>query len=129
MKKKMMTGLAFLAMLATPPLTTSCSEEDLDVVIGILDLLISYDDLANTAWITEDNSFALEFLSNKQGNYYESSEALPFTYLLDLQNETLTLNFDEESYIYKIIQFTANKSLVLKNAKGRVFSMIPFTGE
>lgn len=130
MKKKIYSGLAFMAMLAAPPTLSSCSEDDVNTVLEILDLILSTNDLNGTAWITADSTQAIEFTSTTQGNYYnQSSDPIPFTYTLDTENNILTLNFSDGTQQYTIVAFTKGEKLVLKNSKGNQITFQPFTGE
>ena len=129
MKKKILTGVAMMAMLTTPPMMTSCGDDEINAVLQIIDLLISVDDLANTAWIAEDNSVAFEFSSNKTGAYYESAEGIQFNYQLDTNNNTLILTFSDVTLTFTVVEFKKNEFLVLKNSNGNLIRLIPFTGE
>ena len=129
MKKKFISGLAMIAALSTTPVTlTSCSEDDINTVLYILDLFTSGDELSNTAWITDANDFAIEFASNGTGNMYFSSDPIAFSYVLDKENNKLTLTYsDNSSEVLTVLAFTANTSLKLQRANGKTYTLKPFT--
>ena len=130
MKKKFFSGLALLAMLATPPTFTSCDDDDVNAIISIIDAILSANDLTGTAWITYDNTFALSFDSATQGYYfYQSSDGILFNYTVDTTNNILSLEFSDQTLKYSIVEFEKDVKLVLKDASNNTITMKPYVDE
>lgn len=67
--KKFFGSITMLAVMAGGPLTlSSCGSDDvIDAVLEIVDILLSPSDLSGTAWIASDQSLAFEFSSSSKG--------------------------------------------------------------
>lgn len=131
MIKKFFGGLAIMTALSAPVALTSCSEDDVNTVLELLDLILGADDLANSAWITADSSMALEFGNSKDGVYYdvENTNGVAFSYTLDTSTNVLTLQFSNGSVQYTITAFTKNSSLTLRTSSGQTITLKYYTGE
>lgn len=136
--KKFLGSITMLAVMAGGSLTlSSCGSDDvIDAVLEIVDILLSPSDLSGTAWIASDNSMALEFTSNSKGTLYSADSVdeegsaipLPFTYSVDTNNNTLTIRLSSQTLQFTIEEFEPNKSLVL-GYNGYNMYFVPFTGE
>ena len=73
--KKFIGGLTLMTALSAPVAMTSCSEDDVNTVIELLDALIgSTDELSNTVWYRETPTFVqFSFGTSHQGMYYDDS--------------------------------------------------------
>lgn len=135
--KKLFSSLTMFAVMTGCPLTlSSCGGDDvLDTVIGIVDILLSPNDLSGTAWIASDNSMALEFSSSSSGVLYsednisEDGSAVPmsFTYTVDTSNNILTIRLSSQTLQFGIEEFEANESLIL-TYNGYTMYFVPYTG-
>ncbi|MCR4601926.1 MAG: hypothetical protein K5683_00145 [Prevotella sp.] len=135
--RKFFCGLALTTLAASAPATlTSCDDDDVNTIINILDLLFtSTDDLAGSAWLSTDNSLALEFSNGNQGSLYDSTKmddqgavAQPFTYTLDTQNNVLTITLSQGgTRRYTVTEFTKGTKLTL-TYNGTTIYMKPYTG-
>ena len=134
--KKIISSLAITALIAGGPISmTSCSKEEINTVMGILDLLFtSSNDLAGTAWISKDKDCAFEFGYNGQGAYYDAKSVdssgnvvtQNFTYQLDTTTNTLTISLSSGTRRYTVTEYTKNVKLTL-TYNGKTIYLYPFT--
>ncbi len=132
--KKFFCSLAMVSLVAGSPVTmTSCDEDDVNTVLDIISLFVG-NQLQGTAWISSDNSLAIEFTDASNGYLYESSFAneqgaiaQAFTYTLDTTNNVLTLTLSSGTRRYTVTSFTQGSSLVL-SYNGKTFRMTPYNG-
>lgn len=131
MKKKYLCLAAFVAATSSPVALTSCSEDEINTALQIIELFINTNELANTAWVTSDYTFGIEFSSNNTGNLYDgSSTPIPFSYVLDTTNNTLTLTFSDNSQeVMTVASYEANKVLQLVRANGKTITLYPLTDD
>lgn len=129
MKKKFLLVATIMAAVSSPVTMTSCSEDEINTALQILELFLSGNELSGTAWITQDSMFAIEFTSGTSGNLYDgTSTAIPFTYVLDTENNTLTLTYsDNSSEVMTVVTYTANEVLQLKRSNGKTYALYPFS--
>lgn len=99
--------------------------KDNNTIIEILDWFLVGDDLTNTAWLSADSSYALEFQTGSQGylyyiDYTDQAQSVAFSYSITNDNETsyLTLNFSDATWKFNVVEFEANKVLVLNDSGG-----------
>ena len=121
--KKIFGGLAMTALIAGAPVTmTSCDEDDINTIIDVINLFMSSDDLANTAWITSESDYGFEFGTGGQGLYYDGYDgvdadgnviAQSFTYSLDTTNNKLTIVLSSGTRVYTVTEFVKNSKLTL----------------
>lgn len=131
MMKKFIGGLTLMTALSAPVAMTSCSEDDVNTVLQLLELFTSTDDLAGTAWMTADSTFGLEFGNNKDGVYYDTdnTEGVAFNYTLNTQTNVLTLQFSNTTMTFTITAFTKNQSMsLMNNSTNRTYVLKYFTG-
>ena len=128
--KKFFTYVTMLLFMGAPVSMTSCDDDDVNTILEIVDALLSTNDLTGTAWITADNTKAIEFTSTSQGAFYDgSSEGESFTYTVDTNTNELKLAFSNRSVTFTIVSFTKNSSLVIRNSSYGTLTFQPFTGE
>lgn len=130
MRKKFLCIAAFMVAASGPVTMTSCSEDEINTALQILELFLSGDDLSNTAWINADATFAIEF-ANGSGNLYDGdSTPIPFNYTVDTSNNILTLTYsDNSTEAVTVLSFEANKVLQIKRYNGKTYTLYPFTDE
>lgn len=131
MIKKFFGGLAIMTALSAPVALTSCSEDDVNTVLQIIDALIgSTDELSNTVWYRETPSFVqFSFGTNRQGMYYDDSTGetgLAFTY--SLNENTLTLQFSDQTLTFTVTAYTAQSSMTLQG-NGGTLTLKYYSGE
>ena len=135
--KKFFGSLTMFAVMAGGSLTvSSCGSDDvLDAVLTIVDILLSPSDLSGTAWIASDNSMAFEFSNGSSGILYsenavgEDGSAIPqsFTYTVDTSNNILTIRLSSQTLQFGIKEFEPGQSLVL-TYNGYTMYFSPYTG-
>ena len=133
--KKLFSSVIMFAVMAGGPLTvSSCGTDDvIDAVLEIVDILLTPNDLSGTAWIATDNSMAFEFTNNSKGILYsedsvdENGEAIPqsFTYSIDTSNNILTIRLNSRNIRFEIEEFKSNQSLVL-TYNGYTMYFVPY---
>ena len=132
MTKKFFGGLALMTALSAPVTMTSCSEDDVNTVLEILDALIgSTDELSNTVWYRETPTFVqFSFGTGRQGMYYDDSTGetgVAFNYTLN--ENTLTLQFSDQTLTFTVTAYTAKSSMTLRDSSGGTLTLKYYSGE
>ena len=132
MMKKFIGGLTLMTALSTPVAMTSCSEDDVNTVLELLDALIgSTDELSNTVWYRETPTFVqFSFGANRQGMYYDDSTGetgIAFTY--SLTENTLRLQFSDQTLTFTVTAYTAQSSMTLKGSDGATLTLQYYSGQ
>jgi len=126
MKKFFYTLLAAFLLTSTPVTLTSCDDDDVQAVVDLVaQLLVTYDELSNTTWITTDETAQFSFGTSNTGVFYsvdESGEAVGtnFTYSLGTDGTSITFQLENGSTsTFTIQEYTAKKSMTLVNANDK----------
>lgn len=125
--KKFFAGLMLLATMSVPMTFTSCDDDDVNTIIELLDLILGGDDLNNTSWVSDNPVYELDFQTGSQGyisflDENDEVQSVGFTYSITNEGETsyLTIVFSDETWKFTVVQFEANKILVLNDASGHL---------
>lgn len=134
--KKFFSSVIMFTVMAGGPLTvSSCGTDDvIDAVLEIVDILLTPNDLSGTAWISTDNSMAFEFTNSSNGVLYSEDSvdengnaiAQSFTYSIDTSNNILTIRLNSRNIRFEIEEFEPKQSLVLKY-NGYTMYFVPYT--
>ena len=139
--KKILGNLAIGALVAGAPVTlTSCNEDDVNTILGILELFTSTDDLNNTEWANYQTANGTKYISvmmafgNGQVEIAEESYTdkdgnaivQKGTYTLDTSTNVLTMNLDTGKRQYTVKEFKKNTSMTLVY-NGRTLLFVPYT--
>ena len=130
--KKFIGGLTLMTALSAPVAMTSCSEDDVNTVIELLDALIgSTDELSNTVWYRETPTFVqFSFGTSHQGMYYDDStgeNGIAFTY--SLNENTLSLQFSDQTRTFTVTAYTAQSSMTPRGSDGSTLTLRYYSGE
>lgn len=133
--KKFLACISVFCLMAAPVSLTSCNDDDVQTVLGILDYFLNTNDLAGTAWLATDNSMAIEFSDARNGamvvadqNTQSGNRTFQFTYTLN--ENVLTLSIAEAGTMtFTITGFEKQKTLVLTDSKNNSVTFNYYTGQ
>lgn len=121
--KKFFMGLMLLATMSTTVTFTSCDDDDVNTIIGLLDMILGGDDLSNTSWLSSNPAYELDFQGASQGyiSYLDENnevQSIAFNYSIDSENNLLILTFSDATWQFTVVEFEANNKLVLNDSEG-----------
>ena len=118
-------GLMLLASMSAPVTFTSCDDDDVNTIIGLLDLILGGDDLNNTSWVSDNPVYQLDFQAGGQGYFSfldetNNVQSIAFNYSIDSENSILTLTFSDATWKFTVVKFEENSVLVLNDTNGNL---------